>query len=91
MSSAGCSTGVIATGCSELARDILTTETEHAEIGNSGDPALDWQLYGTAETVQLNSANDDKKTGFTIINRCEARDAELRRSFERPWWARLFG
>ncbi|MDO1560437.1 hypothetical protein Q0812_13460 [Brevundimonas sp. 2R-24] len=87
VSSAGCSTVPIATGCSDLAAPILTRETPHAEIGNSGDPALDWQLYGTAETVQLNRANDDKRTGYQIIAACERRDAETRARIERPWWA----
>lgn len=87
--SASCSAVPIATGCSELARPVLTTPTPHAEIGASGDPALDAQLYGLAETGQLNKANDDKATGFAIINACEARDADIRRHIERPWWRRL--
>lgn len=86
--SASCSTVPIATGCSELARPILTRATPHAEIGNTGDPALDWQLYGTAETGQLTKANDDKSTGFEIINACEVRDATLTARFARPWWQR---
>lgn len=87
--SAGCSTAPIATGCSELARSVLMTPTPHAEIGASGDPALDAQLYGLGETGQLNKANDDKATGFVIINACEVRDAEIRRHIERPWYQRL--
>lgn len=83
MSFAGCSSVPTVTGCSELARSVLTTPTPHAEIGNSGDAALDWQLYGTAETGQLNRANDEKRTGFAIINACEVRDREIQR---RPWW-----
>lgn len=77
------------TGCSELARPILTRVTPHAVIGNTGDPALDWQLYGTGETGQLNKANDDKATGFAIISGCEARDAQIRTHLERPWYRRL--
>jgi hypothetical protein len=88
-SSAGCSTVPIATGCSELARSILTTRTPHAEIGSTGDPALDWQLYGTAETGQLNKANDDKATGFAIVNACEVRDEEIVARLSRPWYSRL--
>ena len=66
------------------ARPILTRETAHAEIGNTGDPAQDWQLYGVAETGQLNKANDDKATGFAIINACEVRDEKIRAHIERP-------
>ena len=89
LTSAGCNTVPTATGCSELARPILTRETPHAEIGNTGDPETDWQLYGIGETGQLNKANDDKATGFEIINACEHRDAEVRAYLERPWYRRL--
>lgn len=67
------------TGYSELARSVLLTPTPHAELGDTGDAALDAQLYAAAETGQLNKANDDKRSGFAIINGCEARDAEVRR------------
>ena len=83
---ASCSSNPIAKGCSSLAESILTTPTPHATIGNTGDPALDWQLYGQAETGQLNKANDDKATGFRIINACEVRDAEILAKINRPWW-----
>lgn len=86
---AGCSTVPTVAGCSELARGVLTTPTPHAEVGQTGDAALDAQLYGIAETGQLNKANDDKATGFRIINACEVRDAEIRAALDRPWWRRL--
>ncbi|MEH6697186.1 MAG: hypothetical protein V7672_00660 [Brevundimonas sp.] len=89
MSSAACSHVPTATGCSELVRPILTRATPHAEIGNTGDPATDWQLYGVAETGQLNKANDDKETGFEIIQACERRDEQVRERLERPWYRRL--
>lgn len=73
------------TGCSELARSVLTADTEHAVIGNSGDELLDWQLFGTAESGQLNTANDRAQTGFRIIQGCEERDAEATRSRWRLW------
>lgn len=53
------------------------------------DSALAWQLYGLDETAQLNKANDDKRTGFAIINGCEVRDAQIRAHIERPWYRRL--
>lgn len=77
------------TGCSELARTVLLTPTPHADVPASGDPALDAQTYAVAETGQLNKANDDKATGFAIINGCEARDTAIRQHLERPWWRRL--
>lgn len=82
---AGCTTVRTATGCSALAEAILTRTTPHAELADSGDALLDWQLYGTAEAGQLNAANDDKRTGFEIIRGCEARDAEAARPRWRLW------
>jgi len=86
---ASCSTVPAVTGCSELARTVLTTPTPHADIGSTGDAALDAQTYAVAETGQLNKANDDKQTGFAIINGCEARDAQIRAHLDRPWYRRL--
>lgn len=88
LSSAACSTVPTVTGCSELARSVLTTPTPHAEVGQTGDAAFDAQAYGLGETGQLNKANDDKATGFAIINGCEVRDHQVRRSL-RPWYERL--
>jgi len=39
-----------------------------------------------AETGQVNKANDDKATGFAIINACEVRDESIRAHIQRPWW-----
>ena len=89
LSSAACSTVPIATGCSELARPILTRATPHADIGDSGDAALDWQLYSAAETGQLTKANDDKATGFAIINACDVRDQMITARLNRPWLRQL--
>lgn len=89
IASASCSSVPIATGCSELARPILTRDTPHAEIGDTGDAATDWQLYGVGETGQLNKANDRAQTGFAIINACEVRDNTIRAHIERPWFTRL--
>lgn len=69
-------------GCSELARGVLTTATSHAVLGDSGSPVDDWREYGLLETGQLNKANDDKKTGYEIIAACEVRDAKVRKRFE---------
>lgn len=74
-------------GCSTLAESILNRDTPHAEIGNTGDVALDWQLYGTAETGQLTIANRDKRDGFTVIRKCEERDAKAIRKINAPFWA----
>lgn len=83
---AGCSTVPTALGCSALAEPILTRDTEHPAIGESGDAATDWMLLGTAYAGALNRANDDKQTGFAIIRACEIRDSSARpRSRWRFW------
>lgn len=76
-----------AEGCSSLAEPILGRVTPHAAIGASDDAALDWQLYGVAETGQLNIANNDKADGFAIIKKCEARDKRAYDKITAPWWA----
>lgn len=76
-----------ADGCSTLAASILTRETPHAEISDTGDAAQDWRLYGVAETGQLNVSNRDKKDGYTIIRSCEERDAAAARRINAPWYA----
>lgn len=83
---ASCSTVPTVTGCSELARGVLTTPTPYPTITRDTDPLI----YGAEATGAITKANDDKRTGFQIINACEARDAEIIRSLESPWWQRLF-
>lgn len=71
------------TGCSTLAEAVLTRDTPHAVLGESGDELLDYQVWAPAESAQLRKANDDKRTGFAIIRACEVRDDSIR---NRPWW-----
>jgi hypothetical protein len=77
MSFAGCSTVPTVTGCSTLAEAVLSRPVEHPLIGNSGDEATDWQLLGVAYAGALNTANDRSQTGLSIIQACEARDAQI--------------
>ena len=88
---AGCASSNVLTapaeGCSVLAAPVLERVTPHAVLGNTGDAALDWQLYGTAETVQLNSANRDKADGLKVLRLCEERDQRSYRKINAPWWA----
>jgi hypothetical protein len=71
-------------GCSELARTVLTTDTEHPDIEDSGDPLTDWRNLGIRYPVALNNANDRAQTGYRIISMCEARDAQITAS-QRSW------
>lgn len=75
-----------AEGCSSLAESILGRPTEHAQLQQSADPLLDWQLYGAAETGQLNVANNDKVDGFSIVKKCEDRDRKAYRKATAAWW-----
>lgn len=79
---ASCSTALTATGCSELARGVLMTPTPYPALTNTTDPLV----YGVEATGAITKANDDKATGFRIINVCEVRDAEILAKINRPWW-----
>ena len=82
ITSASCSTAPIATGCSELARGVLMTPTPYPALTTNTDPLI----YGAEATGAITKANDDKATGFRIINACEVRDAEILARINRPWW-----
>ncbi len=76
-------------GCSSLIASRWAEDVPSAVLEHSGDPALDWQLFGIAQTGQLKIANRDKADALETIKRCEARDAEAVERIGRPWWARL--
>lgn len=80
-------TPVPAEPCSVFAENILGKPTPHAQLQQTADPLLDWQLYGAAETGQLNVANNDKAAGLVIIKLCEARDRRAYDKITAPWWA----
>ena len=82
IASASCSTAPTVTGCSELARGVLTTATPYPSLNAETDPLV----YGAEATGALTKANDDKRTGFAIINGCEKRDAEIVAKLNRPVW-----
>lgn len=73
-------------GCSTLVAERWTQPTPSAVLGETGDATLDWQLFGVAQTGQLNIANADKAAVLETVRRCEARDAAAIREVERPWW-----
>lgn len=75
-----------ADGCSKLIAGRWAEDVPSAVIERSDDPALDWQLFGIAQTGQLKIANRDKSDALETIRRCEARDAAAARQIERPWW-----
>lgn len=78
-----------AEGCSTLVAGRWGEPVPSAVLQDSGDAALDWQLFGIGQTGQLNIANRDKADALETIRRCEARDAAAIERIERPWWRRL--
>lgn len=90
MLAAGCatSTPVLAPseGCSSLIAGGWAEDVPSAVLAESGDVALDWQLFGIAQTGQLNIANRDKADALETIRRCEARDTAVVERLGRPWW-----
>ena len=62
-------------GCSTLIASRWAEPVPSAILQDSGDPALDWQLFGIGQTGQLKIANRDKADALETIRRCEARDA----------------
>lgn len=65
----------------------MRSETPSAVLQDSGDGALDAQVFGIEQTGQLNIANRDKADQFAIITSCERRDAASLRKITAPWWA----
>lgn len=47
----------------------------------------DWQVFGIAQTGQLDKANGRFADGMGIVRKCEARDAEVVKALApRPWY-----
>lgn len=80
-----------AEGCSTLIADRWRQPVASAVLGDSGDAALDWQMFGLAQTGQLTVANADKAAIIETVERCEARDRAAVQRVQAPWWRRLGG
>lgn len=76
-------------GCSSLIAGRWSQDVPSAVLEDTGETPLDWQLFGIAQTGQLNIANRDKADALETIRRCEARDAAVVERLRRPWWAVL--
>lgn len=49
-----------------------------------------WREFAIAESGQRRKANEQKRDGFEIIERCEARDAEVVKALTpRSWWQKV--
>lgn len=88
LSASACATSNVRTpteGCSSLVPADWKQPVPHADIGTTGDAALDAQLYALAETGQLNIANTVIVGGWKIVANCEARDAAAARRINGFW------
>lgn len=89
----GCATSIQvpapAEGCSSLIPARWRQPVPSAVLGESGDAALDWQLFGIAQTGKLDEANDRAGAAIETVEACETRDAAARRRVERAWWRRV--
>lgn len=55
----------------------------------TGSTAGDWAAFADAAVGQLDRANGRTVDALTIVERCEARDAESADALKpRPWWRR---
>lgn len=90
MLAAGCATSIQvrapSEGCSSLVAGRWAEDVPSAVLGDTGDAALDWQVFGIEQTGQLKIANRDKSDALETIRRCEVRDAEIIERIEKPWW-----
>lgn len=86
----GCATSIQvrapSEGCSSLIAGRWAKDVPSAVLGDSGDAALDWQLFGIEQTGQLKISNRDKSDALETIRRCEGRDAQIVGRINRPWW-----
>jgi len=81
---ASCSTVPTVEGCSTLAERVLATDTPHPEIEDTGDELTDWRNLGLRYASSLSQANDRARTGLSIVQNCERRDAQITAS-QRSW------
>jgi hypothetical protein len=57
--------------------DQIRKPTPGADLPADDAGLKGWQTFADAQTGQLDKANLKHEAGFEIIERCEARDAEL--------------
>lgn len=52
--------------------------------------SVDWQVFGVAQTGQLDKANGRTRDAMSIVGGCERRDAAVAERIAAPWWKRPF-
>lgn len=75
-----------ASSCATLIPDDWRMPVAGAALP-SGDAAGEWVAFADAQTGQLDKANDRTAASISIVEKCEARDADaVKRLMSRPWW-----
>lgn len=75
-----------ASGCSSLVPDSWLEGIPGASLPSLAADKTDWQVFGVAQTGQLDKANGRTRDALGIVRGCEARDAAVVRKITRPWW-----
>lgn len=74
--------------CGDLIPDTIRDDVPSATLGGNSQGALG--EFGVTQTARLGQANDEKKTGFSIVDKCEAAKAEaIRKLTARSLWQRI--
>jgi hypothetical protein len=75
-----------ASACSTLVPETWAAGVQSAPIPTK-DTVGDWISFGDAQTGQLDRANGRTVDTLTIVQKCEARDAEATKALQpKPWW-----
>jgi hypothetical protein len=78
-----------ASACSTLVPEGWRDGVDSAPIPTE-DTVGKWIAFGDAQTGQLDKANGRTSDTLSIVQKCEARDAETAKALKpRPWW-RIF-
>lgn len=72
--------------CVTLVPDDWAKGVEHDPFPPSTADQGDWMAHADAEAGNLDEANDRESKTFTIVSRCEARDADLAKQLTKRWW-----
>lgn len=60
--------------CSALVQGPLAADVPSAEVPPDPATVADWQVFGDAQTGQLETSNLYRRSALEMIRRCEARD-----------------
>jgi len=80
-----------AASCASLIPESWREGVQSAPLPSLQADKTDWQVFSVEQTGQLDKANGRTRDSISIVEKCEARDAEAVKQIQRrPWWA-VFG